>query len=71
MENNVELEKIIQFVEKVRKSKEITFYKIAKETGLNRSTVQRILELTTKPELGNFLLIAKAVGVEISYSEIK
>ncbi|ANF51760.1 hypothetical protein A0O34_15150 [Chryseobacterium glaciei] len=71
MENNIELEKIILYIENVRKSKKISFYKIAKETGLNRSTVQRILEFTTKPELGNFLLIAKAVGVEISYSEIK
>lgn len=65
MENHSKV--FIQLLEEIRVQKEISRYKIAKETNLNESTIKRILDLDNEPSLSNFLAIAKVLGVNFFF----
>jgi plasmid maintenance system antidote protein VapI len=43
----------------------LTNYKLAKISGINRSTIGRYLDGSLKISLDNFLIIVKALGLEI------
>ena len=57
----------IQLLEEIRLQKNISRYKIAKETGLSEHTIRRTLSHETEPSLPNFLAIAKTLGINFFF----
>lgn len=57
----------IQLLEEIRLQKGISRYKIAKDTGLNETTIKRTLDYENEPLLPNFLAIAKVLGVNFFF----
>lgn len=51
-------------IEKAMAEKGITNYRLAKITGLSQSTIGRILRKDGNPNVGSYLLIIDALGVD-------
>ena len=60
-EYKVEAMSMIELLAKKAKKKQLSFYRIAKETGLSESTVGRILTGKFIPSLDNYIGLKKII----------
>lgn len=64
MENNINYNSLISKLKALREEKGITDYKIAKYSGLQRSTIKRIFDLETESKTGNLFEILRVMEID-------
>jgi DNA-binding phage protein len=60
---------LVLLLKGIAEKKGISHYKIAEQTGMHQSSVNRFFNLHYKPRLDLFLDIAKAIGVVIYFKD--
>lgn len=64
MENNINYNSLISKLKTIQESKGITDYKIAKDSGLQRSTIKRIFDMETESKTGNLFEILRVMEID-------
>lgn len=64
MENNINYNSLISKLKALREEKGLTDYKIAKNSGLQRSTIKRIFDLETESKTGNLFEILRVMEID-------
>ncbi|KFF24753.1 helix-turn-helix domain-containing protein [Chryseobacterium vrystaatense] len=63
MENNINYNSLISKLKTLKESKGVSDYKIAQDSGLQRSTIKRIFDLETESKAGNLFEILRVMGI--------